>query len=101
MRAPRAVARSHSSRTTRPQPSLSTKPSRLRVNGRDALLGSSLRVDSARIDANPPMHSGETVASVPPAIITSAPPRAIRWNASPMLCAPVEQADTWLMFGPR
>ena len=39
--------------------------------------GSSLRVDSARAAAKPPMPSGETVASAPPAIITSASPYSI------------------------
>ena len=37
--------------------------------------GSSFRVESARIAANPPMPMGVTQASLPPQIITSASPR--------------------------
>jgi hypothetical protein len=42
--------------------------------GRLALAGSSLRVDSARAEAKPPTASSVTTASAPPAIITSASP---------------------------
>ncbi len=38
--------------------------------------------------------------SVPPATITSASPSAIRRAASPMACAPVEQAVTTALLGP-
>jgi hypothetical protein len=41
----------------------------------------------------PPMDIGETAASEPPAIITSASPYWIMRNASPMACALVAQAD--------
>jgi hypothetical protein len=43
-------------------------------HGRLALAGSSLRVDSARAAAKPPMASSVTTASEPPAIMTSASP---------------------------
>jgi hypothetical protein len=43
-------------------------------HGREAVAGSSLRVDNARAEANPPKPNGDTVDSEPPAIITSASP---------------------------
>jgi hypothetical protein len=43
-------------------------------HGRLAPAGSSLRVDSARAEAKPPIASSVTVASDPPAIMTSASP---------------------------
>src|SRR6476646_3491781 len=49
--APRALACSYSSSTSTPPPSPSTKPSRSLSQGRDAVWGSSLRVDSARAAA--------------------------------------------------
>ena len=55
-----------------PAPSPTTNPSRSRSNGRDAVGGSSFRVESARSAANPPMPSGVMVASAPPAIMASA-----------------------------
>ena len=42
------------------------------VEGAEALPGSSFRVESARSEANPPMHIGVIVASAPPATIASA-----------------------------
>ena len=42
-----------------PAPSPHTKPSRSASNGRDAVAGSSLRVDIAFIAQNPPMASGD------------------------------------------
>src|SRR5690554_7265695 len=54
MVAPRARACSSSSRTTAPEPSDNTKPSRPASHGRLAACGSSLRVDSARDAAKPP-----------------------------------------------
>ena len=45
-----------------------------------------------RAAQNPPMPSGEMVASVPPATITSASPYSISRPASPMQCRPVVQA---------
>jgi hypothetical protein len=38
--------------------------------------------------------------SAPPATITSASPKAMSRAASPMACAPVEQAVTTAWFGP-
>jgi hypothetical protein len=43
-------------------------------HGRLAVAGSSLRVESARAEAKPPIASSLTTASEPPAIITSASP---------------------------
>ena len=63
--------------TITPAPSPRTKPSRSRSQGRDAALGSSLRVDSARMAAKPPTPKGDTVASVPPATMMSASPYSI------------------------
>ena len=75
-----------------PAPSLITKPSRSLSNGREALVGSSFRVVSARMALNPPTQSGVMTPSVPPAIITSASPRAIASKDSPMAWVPVAQA---------
>jgi hypothetical protein len=69
-------------------------------NGRLACAGSSFRVDSAFIAANPPMPSGVIAASEPPAIIASVSPMRIDFTASPMAWAEVEQADTGDQFGP-
>ena len=55
-----------------PAPSARTNPSRSRSNGRLARVGSSLRVESARIEANPPSPMCVIAASLPPVIITSA-----------------------------
>ena len=92
MRAPRAFACSYSSSTRTPAPSPSTKPSRSTSHGRLAVAGSSLRVDSARAAQKPPMPSALTVASAPPAIMTSASPYSISRAASPMLWFAVEHA---------
>src|SRR5438045_430625 len=54
MWAPRRRAASSSSRTTTPEPSPITKPSRSLSKGRDAVSGWSLRVDRARMAAKPP-----------------------------------------------
>jgi hypothetical protein len=77
-----------------------TKPSRSFSNGRLAPLGSSLRVDSARIAAKPPTPIGVIAASEPPAIITSASWRLMISNASPIACADAEQAVQVAEFGP-
>src|SRR6185503_17719813 len=100
MRAPRAVANSCSSRISTPAPSPTMKPSRSLSNGRLARSGSSLRVESARSAPNPPMPIGVMAASDPPAIITSAAPRLMISNASPMACADAEQAVQVAEFGP-
>ena len=57
-------------------------------------------VESARAAQNPPMPSALTVASAPPAIMTSASPYSISRPASPMLWLAVEHADTIARFGP-
>ena len=72
-----------------------TKPSRSLSHGREALAGVSLKpVDSAREAQKPPMPSGHTAASAPPATITSASPHMMSRAASPMACTPVAQAVT-------
>src|SRR5213078_2833372 len=100
MRASRRRACSSDSSTRMPPPSPHTKPSRPASNGRDAFCGSSLRVDIAFIEQKPAMVSGTTMASAPPAIITSASPRWIRRKASPSAWLPVAQAVTTAEFGP-
>src|SRR2546423_2527748 len=92
MRAPRARACSAVSRTTTPDPSPSTNPSRALSNGRDAASGSSLRVDIARIAANPAIGSGWMTASVPPATTMSARPARRMSSAHAIASAPVAQA---------
>ena len=77
-----------------------TKPSRSRSQGREACSGSSLRVESAFMTANPPTASGVITDSVPPAIAPSASPYWIIRYASPIACAPVVQAVTMARFGP-
>src|SRR5260370_985566 len=88
------------SRMTMPAPSPTTKPSRPASQGRLARAGSSLRVESAFMAANPPTPIGVMVASVPPQIIISAAPRSIILNESPMACAEAEQAVAVAGFGP-
>src|SRR3954453_19442544 len=83
-----------------PAPSPMTNPSRSFSNGRLARSGSSLRVDRARIAANPPTASGVIAASDPPAIITSASSRLMISKASPIACADAEQAVQVAEFGP-
>ena len=77
-----------------------TNPSRSLSHGRQARSGSSLRVDNARMAANPPTPIGVMAASVPPAIITSASLRWMILKASPMECALVVQAVAVASFGP-
>src|SRR6266403_1426208 len=100
MRASRRCACSSDSSTRTPPPSPHTKPSRPASNGREAFSGSSLRVDIAFIEQKPAMVSGTTMASAPPAIITSASPRWISRKASPSAWLPVAQAVTTAEFGP-
>src|SRR5712671_923212 len=98
--APRLRAYSSSSRIKMPAPSPITNPSRSLSHGRLARVGSSLRVDSARIAANPPTPIGVMAASEPPAIITSA---SLCWmirKESPTECALVVQAVAVASFGP-
>ena len=62
-------------------------------NGRDALAGSSLRVDIARMLQNAAIPTGVIGASLPPAIMALAQPRRMVSAASPIACAPVAQAE--------
>src|SRR2546425_1176942 len=100
MRASRALAYASDSRTTMPAPSPHTKPSRFASNGRMAFAGSSLRVDIAFIEQKPAIVSGTTMASAPPAIITSASPRWMILKESPMAWSPVAHAVTTDELGP-
>src|SRR5215208_7201816 len=100
MRALRAFANSSSSSTSTPAPSPSTKPSRSRSKGRLDPSGSSLRVDSARMAAKPPIPIAQTAASEPPAIITSAAPRRMISDASPRACAEAVHAVQVAELGP-
>ena len=84
-----------------PAPSPITKPSRSLSKGRLARVGSSLRVESARMAANPPTDMAVTAASAPPAIITSASPCRIMRTESPMALALVAQAVAVAEMGPR
>jgi hypothetical protein len=63
---------SSSSSTTMPAPSANTKPSRSLSKGRLAAGGSSLRLDNARAEINPPSAIGVIVDSDPPVIMMSA-----------------------------
>ena len=101
MRAPRFLACSSSSRITTAEPSDSTKPSRSLSNGREARVGSSLRVESAFIDANAERVSGVIAASAPPATMTSQSPRWMICIAMPMAWPLDAQADATEVLGPR
>ena len=57
-------------------------------------------VESARQAAKPAIEMRTIGDSVPPATITSASSSAIMRAASPIACAPVEQAVTTAWFGP-
>src|ERR1019366_4090650 len=100
MGAPRRRACSSSSRTRMPAPSPMTKPSRSLSQGRLARAGSSLRVERARMAANPPTPMGVMAASAPPAIITSASQCWMMRKESPMEWALVVQAVAVASFGP-
>ena len=81
VRAPRAwrAPAPRAPRCPRPRPRRSRRGPCRRGGWRRA--GSSLRVDSAFIAANPPMPSGVMAASAPPAIIASVSPRG--WTSTP------------------
>ncbi len=96
----RARACSYSSSTMTPAPSPMTKPSRSLSQGREAVAGSSLRVDRAWAEAKPPTASADTVASAPPQTIASASPYSIIRADRPIACRPVVQAVTTAMLGP-
>ena len=57
-------------------------------------------LDNVRAAQKPAMPMRQTGDSVPPATMTSASPSAISRVASPIACAPVEQAVTTAWFGP-
>ena len=59
-----------------------------------------MRVDIAFIAAKPATAAGDTAASVPPANITSASPRWMIRNASPIAFVPEVQAVTSVITGP-
>ncbi len=59
-----------------------------------------MRVESARAAAKPPTPSGDTVASEPPATMTSTSPCSIMRPAMPIECKPVVHAVTIARFGP-
>ncbi len=61
-------------------------------NGRQAVAGSSLRVDMAPSRLKEAIISGVWKASLPPAIMTSTSPRCKRRMASPREVMPVAQA---------
>src|SRR4249919_1290104 len=100
MRAPRAFADSYSSSTMMPAPSPSTKPSRSLSQGRLALVGSLLRVESAFIELKPATEVGVQPCSAPPAIMMSASPYWIMRIAVPMEWLDEAQAETAVKFGP-
>ena len=83
-----------------PAPSPSTKPSRSLSNGRLALrrLVVARRQRAQRAEAAD--AHGETAASAPPAIITSAAPRLMISNESPIACADAVHAVHVARFGP-
>jgi hypothetical protein len=94
MSAPRAFAFSSSSSTSTAPPSACTKPLRRASKGIDAASGESYSVASARAAAKPANEMGVITASAPPASITSASPRWMAWNASPMAWLLLAHADT-------
>ncbi len=78
-----------------------TKPSLCWSQGLELEEGWSLKfVLRALAAANPAIPIRQQAASAPPAIITSASPYLIILDASPIACAPVEQAVTTEWFGP-
>ena len=83
-----------------PAPSPSTKPSRSRSKGREALVGSSLRVLRAVSRLKPVTPKGWIMVCVPPASITSASPRRMISTASPTAWLLAAQAVRQLTFGP-
>ena len=78
-----------------------TKPSRSASKGREAVAGSSLRVERARIALNPAIPMAVMLASLPPAIIARAQPRRMVSAASPIAWAELAQAEVVQKLGPR
>ena len=81
-------------------PSPSTNPSRSLSNGREAFVGSSLRVLSAVSRLKPVTPNGWIMLCVPPESMTSASPRRMISVASPMAWLLAAQAVRQLRFGP-
>jgi hypothetical protein len=96
-----AILAVHDSSTIIAAPSPSTNPLRFLAKGLhdvDASSGSSVaNVFSAAQAFSVPNVSG---ASLPPAIITSASPVAMRFQASPIATDDEEQALEYVRFGP-
>src|SRR4029078_2444785 len=83
-----------------PAPSAMTKPSRSLSQGREARVGSSLRVDSAFIELKPATEVGVQPCSAPPATMMSASPYWIIRIAVPIEWLDEAQAETAVKFGP-
>ena len=83
-----------------PAPSPSTKPSRLRSNGREALVGWSLFVLRAVKRLKPVTPKGWIMVCVPPESIRSASPRRMISTASPTAWLLAAHAVRQLTFGP-
>jgi hypothetical protein len=81
------------SSTTTAAPSPMTNPARSLSNGLEDRWGLSLKTVARLRDlANPPIARGWIQDSAPPAIMTSASPKAMKRDASPSEWAPVVQA---------
>jgi hypothetical protein len=79
-----------------------TKPSLELSNGRLASQGAWLKfVERERDRAKPPKARGWMQDSEPPQTMTSASPKAMKRDASPMACAPVVHAVVTAWLGPR
>ena len=94
-----------------PAPSPITKPSLFLSQGRDALVGSSLRLDRALQAMKPPTPDGMMAASAPPASIRSASPLCMcsaalqgvqksvrRWNLTVHAARSSPLAGQWLLM---
>ena len=95
MVAPRATARSQSSRSSAAAPSVMTKPSRRASNGREWP-----EVERAVMLVKAAMATGCMLASAPPPTATSHRPEATRRAAAPMAWDPAAQAVTMTSDGP-
>ena len=95
MRAPRATARSQSSRTRAPAPSVMTNPSRRTSKGREFP-----EVDRAVMLVKAAMPTPVMPASAAPPMATSHRPEATSRAAWPMLWAPAAQAVMIVSDGP-
>ena len=84
-----------------PEPSPMTKPSRSRLKGLLAFVGSPFEVLRAVSRLKPVMPSTWIMVCVPPVSITSASPRRMMLNASPIACVLAAHAVRQLYAGPR